>query len=50
LNVFSLGFPSAIVLGGVFIWLALAGFLPGYLLLQEETFAGMRQLIPAYQP
>lgn len=50
LNIFSLGFPSAIVLGGVFIWLALAGFLPGYLLLQEEAFAGMQQLMVPLTP
>lgn len=45
LNIFSLGFPSAIVLGGVFLWLSVAGFLPTFLLMQEEVFAGMRSLI-----
>ena len=44
LNIFSLGFPTSIILGGIFIWLALAGFLPNFSALQETTFFNMQQL------
>lgn len=45
LNIFSLGFPTSLVLGGVFLWLTLAGFLPNFSALQDTTFFKMQQLL-----
>ncbi len=45
LNIFSLGFPTSLLLGGVFIWLTLAGFLPNFSALQDATFFNMQQLL-----
>ncbi len=45
LNIFSLGFPTSLVLGGVFLWLTLAGFLPNFIALQDATFFNMQQLL-----
>ncbi len=44
LNIFSLGFPTSLVLGGIFLWLTLAGFLPNFSALQDATFLNMQQL------
>lgn len=44
LNIFSLGFPTSIILGGIFLWLALAGFLPNFSAMQETTFFNMQRL------
>ncbi|MFK8020139.1 MAG: flagellar biosynthetic protein FliR [Pseudomonadales bacterium] len=41
LNVFSLGFPTAIVLGGFFLWYTLAGFSHFFQQLLEAAFAAM---------
>lgn len=43
LNIFSLGFPVSMVLGLLFIWLGMQGFLPRYDALAREAFALMRQ-------
>lgn len=44
LNIFSLGFPTSIMLGGIFLWLALSGFMPNFAAMQATTFASMQQL------
>lgn len=44
LNVFSLGFPSAIVLGAIFIWFTLAGFAHIFRQLLAAAFGDMAQI------
>ena len=44
LNIFSLGFPTSLILGGIFLWLTLAGFLPNFSIMQNATFSNMQQL------
>lgn len=44
LNVFSLGFPTAIVLGGFFLWYTLAGFSDIFRQLLDMAFNTMRQI------
>lgn len=45
LNVFSLGFPFTLIFGVFILWVALAGFLPQYQVLSEETFLLLNQLL-----
>jgi flagellar biosynthetic protein FliR len=47
LNVFSLGFPIALLLGMVIVWMGMRGFLPQYDALSVEAFAMLRQLAGA---
>jgi len=44
LNVFTLGFPVAMVFGLFIIWVSMRGFLPRYDLLAQQAFAMLRQL------
>lgn len=44
LNIFSLGFPTSLILGGIFLWLSLAGFLPNFSAMQDATFINMQGL------
>ncbi len=45
LNVFSLGFPSAIVLGSIFLWYSVSGFAQLFQRLLEITLRGMAQVV-----
>jgi len=47
LNVFSLGFPIALVFGLFIVWLSMRGFLPQYDLLAQQAFAMLRQFAGA---
>lgn len=47
LNVFSLGFPVALLFGLGIIWLSLRGFLPQYDALSQNAFAMLRQFAGA---
>ncbi len=44
LNVFSLGFPIALLLGLLIVWMGMRGFLPQYDALSADAFAMLRQL------
>lgn len=44
LNVFSLGFPLALLLGLIIVWAGMHGFLPQYDAFSGQAFAMMRQL------
>ncbi len=44
LNVFALGFPTAIVLGGIFLWYIIAGFEVTFMNLLKTAFLEMRSL------
>lgn len=44
LNVFSLGFPLALLLGLVIVWAGMRGFLPQYDVFSGQAFAMLRQI------
>lgn len=47
MNIFSIGFPLTVVLGLLVFWVSLAGLLPQFQGLSEETFEFLRQFLAA---
>lgn len=45
MNIFSLGFGLTVILGLVIFWITLAGILPQFNGLTEQTFAFMRDIL-----